>query len=439
MKVPRYLALALVLAFATAVLAACGGNSDETTGAAGGGAAGTETPGMTDMSGDTGESSTDTMGGDSASGEVSVESPAADVRVSLDRLLGEHAYLAMFATQKGFSGKKDFEAISNALDENSADIGDMIGSVYGDEARQQFLDGDLLWRDHIGFFVDYTVGLAKEDQAAQKEAVGNLQGYNEAISAFLAEPTGLPKDALVQSFETHITQLKGQIDAYSKGNYKAAYATALDAYDHMFMAGDTISGGIVESQGDAISMENATESAVDLRVMLGNILGEHAMLAMVATQKGYDGDEDFKQIAAALDQNTEALGQAIEQVYGAEAAEEFLNGENLWRDHIGYFVDYTTGLAKKDKAAQKKAVDGLMAYNERVSVFLSDATGLPKDALSEGFEMHITQLKGQIDAYAAGDYDEAYRLAREAHAHMWDTATTLSSAIVSQSPDQFGS
>jgi hypothetical protein len=178
---------------------------------------------------------------------------------------------------------------------------------------------------------------------------------------------------------------------------------------------------------------------VDLRVTLGNILGEHAMLAMMATQKGYAGKEDFEQITSALDQNTEALGQALEGVYGAEAAQKFLDGKLLWRDHIQFFVDYTVGLANKDKAAQNEAVDGLMAYNEAVSVFLSDATGLPKDALAEGFEMHIMQLKGQIDAYAAGDYDEAYRLAREAHAHMWETATTLSSGIVAQSPDQFGS
>ena len=439
MKVFHYLALGLVLALSTVALAACGGESTDASdgGAAGGGA--TATTGMDDMSGDTGETSTDTAQGSTGSGEVSVESPAADLRASLDQLLGEHAYLAMFATQKGFSGDKDFEAIADALDENSADIGDAIGSVYGEDAREQFLDGKLLWRDHIGFFVDYTVGLAKKDKAAQKKAVGNLTGYTGAISAFLAEPTGLPREALVESFSTHVMQLKGQIDAYSKGNYEQAYTIALDAYDHMFMAGDTLSGGIAESQGDMFPMDGATDKAVDLRVTLGNILGEHAILAMVATQKGYSGDADFEQITAALDQNTEALGAAIKSVYGAEAAEKFLNGKLLWRDHIGFFVDYTVGLAKKDKAAQKKAVDNLTAYNAAVSVFLSDATGLPRDALAESFEMHIMQLKGQIDAYAAGDYDEAYRLAREAHAHMWDTATTLSSAIVAQSPNEFGS
>ena len=69
-------------------------------------------------------------------------------------------------------------------------------AVTGDEAAKEFLDGPLKWRDHIGFFVDYTVGLAQDDQAAQDEAVGNLMGYMEAFSNFLATATGLPQDAL---------------------------------------------------------------------------------------------------------------------------------------------------------------------------------------------------------------------------------------------------
>jgi hypothetical protein len=51
--------------------------------------------------------------------------------------------------------------------------------------------------------------------------------------------------------------------------------------------------------------------------------------------------------------------------------------------------------------------------------------------------MHITQLKGAIDAYAAGDYEQAYTLTREAYAHMVATGDTLAAAIVQQSPDKF--
>ena len=47
------------------------------------------------------------------------------------------------------------------------------------------------------------------------------------------------------------------------------------------------------------------------------------------------------------------------------------------------------------------------------------------------------QLKGALDAYAAGDYDRAYTLFREAYKHMIETGDTLALAIAQQNPDMF--
>ena len=366
-----------------------------------------------------------------------VSSPAVDLRVSLDQLLGEHALLAMFATQKGYGGEKDFDAIAATLDENGVDLSEAIASVYGDEAGTKFLDGELLWRDHIGFFVDYTVGLAKNDKAAQKQAVGNLMGYNAAFANFLATATELPQDALADAIAEHITGLKGQIDAYAAKDYPKAYTNVRDAYAHMFMTGDTLAGGIATQNPDDFPEGDVTQSAADLRVGLGRLLGEHAYLAMLATQKGYSGSPDFEAIAAALDENSVDLGNAIASVYGDEAGKKFLDGKLLWRDHIRFFVDYTVGLAEKDKAAQEKAVKNLMGYNAASAAFFAAATGLPQEDLQAALEEHLMQLKGQIDAYAAGDYAKAYELAREAYAHMYERGTTLAGAIVSASPEKF--
>ena len=243
MKTPKkLLALFLLVVFAALGLVACGGGGDEKAGA--------ETTaeqdagtGHDDMSGTGGDESSQSSG-------VGTEGPAADLRVTLDRLLGEHAVLAMTATRQGFDGDPDFKAVATALDENSAELGEAIGSVYGEEAGRKFLDGKLMWRDHIGFFVDYTVGLAKKDKAAQKKAVGNLMGYIEATSAFLSQATGLPQEALRKGISAHVNQLKGQIDAYAAGNYKQANRLYREAYAHMFMTGDTLAGAIVEQSPD---------------------------------------------------------------------------------------------------------------------------------------------------------------------------------------------
>ena len=213
--------LAAVLALAVAA-AGCGGDDEE--GAAAGG--------------------TTTMTGHEMPA-ASGSSAAADTRVTLDRLLGEHAMLAMFATQKGLKGEDDFEAIAGALDANSRDLAAVIGSVYGDNAAKTFLDGELLWRFHIEQFVAYTVALAKGDRAAQEEAVGKLMGYVEAQSSFLADATGADKAAVRDALSMHVTELKGQLDAYAKGDYAQAYKLAREAYAHMFATGDALAAAIV--------------------------------------------------------------------------------------------------------------------------------------------------------------------------------------------------
>jgi hypothetical protein len=227
-RAPLLLLMLVALALA-AVAAGCGGNDDD---AAAGGTSGESTMTGMDMP--------------MASGSAGVASAAADLRVTLDRLLGEHALLAMFATQKGFGGERDFEAIAAALDANSVELSEAIGSVYGEAAGEKFLDGEALWRDHIGFFVDYTVALTKKDKAGQDKAVNDLMGYVEAFSAFLSDATGLPQTALRESITEHVTQLKGQIDAYAAGDYEQAYTLAREAYAHMVMTGDTLAGAIVK-------------------------------------------------------------------------------------------------------------------------------------------------------------------------------------------------
>ena len=159
----------------------------------------------------------------------------------------------MVATQKGLKGSPDFEAIAAAVDANSVELSEAIGSVYGDDAAKTFLDGKAMWRDHIEFFVAYTTALAKKDKAGQTKAVNDLKGYIEAFSGFLADATGLPQEALRKGITEHVDQLKAQLDTYAAGDYDAAYDNERMAYDHMAMTGDTLAGGIIEQSPDKYS------------------------------------------------------------------------------------------------------------------------------------------------------------------------------------------
>jgi hypothetical protein len=183
-----------------------------------------------------------------------------------------------------------------------------------------------------------------------------------------------------------------------------------------------------------MAMSNDTKSA-GLRVALGDLLSEHVDLALAATRSGYDGRADFAALAKSLDNNSVALATTVGSVYGADAQKKFLD---IWRSHIGFFVDYTVATKKKDKAGQDAAVQNLGGYEQSFAQFFSDANpNLPKDTLLAAVTEHVAQLKSSVDAYAAGDYTKAYQLENEARAHMSMTAKTLSAGIIAQYPDKF--
>ncbi len=174
---------------------------------------------------------------------------AADLRVTLDNLFGEHAVLAMNATNAGVSGSKSFPAAAATLDKNSVALSKAIASVYGAKAGQTFLNGKFMWRDHIKFFVDYTVAKAKKDTAGQNKAVANLKQYTVTFGNFLATATGLPKPAVQNDLLGHVLELKGQLDDYAAGNYTKAATDYHAAYNHMFMTGDLVAGAIAKQKG----------------------------------------------------------------------------------------------------------------------------------------------------------------------------------------------
>ena len=170
----------------------------------------------------------------------------------------------------------------------------------------------------------------------------------------------------------------------------------------------------------------------DLRSLLGRQLGEHAALAMNATNLGLIGSPAFPAAVKALDRNSVALSQSIAAVYGKAAGKAFLDGKFQWRAHIGFFVDYTVATAKKDKAGQAKAVASLKRYTVAHGKLLGDATGLPPKAVSADLLQHVLELKAQLDAYSNKQYAKAAALYQDAYAHMFMTADLLAGAIAKQ-------
>ena len=372
-------------------------------------------------------------GGDKSMAAASA-TPAASLRVALNSLLGEHVILAAAATGAALDGREaEFKAAAGALDANSVEISKAIGSVYGEGAEQAFLP---LWRRHIGFAVDYTVGVATKDQAKQQKAVNDLIAYTQDFGAFLASANpNLPKSAVADLVKHHVVTLKDVVDAQAAKDYTRAYAAERAAVAHMRMIADPLTSAIVKQYPDKFTGK-ADAAAAGLRTALNLGLREHAYLAGAATNAALGGrDAEFKAAAGALDANSVDIAKAIGSVYGKDAEQAFLP---LWRRHIGFFVDYTVGVATKDKAKQDKAVGDLIGYTQDFGAFLQSANpNLPKQVVADLVKHHVITLKSVVDAQAAKDQAGAYTAMRAAAGHMQMIADPLAVAIVKQFPDRY--
>ena len=359
---------------------------------------------------------------------------AADLRVGLNSLLGEHVLIAAVATSHALGGRDAaFKGAVGGLDANSIDISKAIGSVYGPDAEKVFLP---LWRKHIGFFVDYTTGVAAKDKAKQDKAVADLVSYSEDFAAFLSSANpNLPKRAVTELVKGHILTLKDVVDAQAAGDWPKAYTAIRSAYGHMHMIGDPLAAAIVKQFPQRFS--GAVDSpAANLRNTLNLALREHAIIAAMATGSALGGrDAEFKAATGALDVNSVDISKAIGSVYGADAEKAFLP---LWRKHIGFVVDYTVGIATKDKAKQDKAVADLIKYSEDFGAFLSSANpNLPKSTVAELVKGHVVTLKDVIDAQAAKEWPMVYTNLRTAASHMAMIANPLGMAIAKQFPEKY--
>lgn len=369
-----------------------------------------------------------------------LSSPAADLRVALSRLLSEHAALAMEAMRQGVDtgdlSDPEFSAAAAALQGNTDDLTAAIESVYGADAGDAFR---AQWEAHIGFFVDYTVGVATDDQAAKDAALDDLAGYREDFSNFLETATagGLPAAAAADALAVHVQTLIDQIDLYAADDLDAAYSKAREAYAHMYVTADALSLAIIQQDPDTFTgNELAWSPAVDLQITLDRLLGEHALIAIEAMRNGLTGADDFDASVAALQSNTDDLTAAIASVFGADGGDAF---RALWEAHIGFFVDYTVALAGDDADGQQAALDDLAGYREDFSNFLDTATegNVPAAGASDALAAHVDQLIAAIDAYAADDFEGAYASEREGFAHMFMTGQVLAAGIVGLMPDAF--
>jgi hypothetical protein len=193
-----------------------------------------------------GNSSTDDTSTDNNNSNLvengTTTSPAAGLRVALNNALREHVNLGGVALRNIFTNSPDADASVAALDNNSVEVASLVGSVYGEQAEEDFLE---LWRQHIVFFANYTTGARDGDMDAMEQALEDLSGYGEAASNFFeAANPNLPKSAVKPLLGEHRSLIIDTIDLIGAGDFDAAYVKLGEAADQVGTIADALADGI---------------------------------------------------------------------------------------------------------------------------------------------------------------------------------------------------
>jgi hypothetical protein len=376
------------------------------------------------------------IGGEAAStghGAPDFTQPAVALRINLDRVLAEHAFLIVEAMRTGIRSGDDFQVAGEMLEGNTRDLLALVEAAYGPDAAEAF---GRLWRNHHAYLIDYTRAVADGDDDARALAASQLEAYTADFSDLLSTANpDLDRAAVEGLIREHIEQLE-TIGDFGDANYGDAYPAIRATFEHMFMVGDGLTHGIVSRFDDRFpGADTAFSPALDLRMDLDRILGEHTFLAAIAMRARLLDGSDLNAAVAALDQNSAEFASKIGAIYGAQAQGEF---DRLWRSHTRYYLDYVAAVADDDSAAQEAALAGLRDYRSDFSRFLANANPfLDADALESMIAIHARHLVDQVTAYAAGDFDTAYRTLREAYAHTGELAAGLGGAIADQFPGPY--
>jgi hypothetical protein len=370
--------------------------------------------------------SSDTMS-TAAVGQAATTTKAAELRAGLTYLLEEHVQLAGIATgtalaKKGNLNDPAVKAAVAALDANSVALSKAVGSAYP-KAEAPFLAS---WRQHIGFFVDYTLGKATKNAAMTSKAVKDLDGYRTSFGQLINSVVPeLPADAVANELKPHVASLFAAIDAQVAGDPKQ-FVLLQAAADHMPGTAAILAGGIATN----LKLGAADTKAADLRAGLTALLTQHVYAAGIAINTAVAKGGNLKDpmvvgAVTALDQNSVALSKAVGAAY-SKAEAPFLAS---WRQHIGFFVDYTLGKATKNAAMTTKAVKDLDGYRTSFGQLINSVVPeLPADAVANELKPHVASLFTAIDAVVAGDPTLFGKL-QAAAGHMPGTAATLAGGI----------
>ncbi len=175
-------------------------------------------------------------------------SPRSDLRLALDRLLGEHMVLAAQAMRAGVTQGPDFAAAKASLDANSGDLADAVGRVYGGDAGGAF---EEVWTRHTDAYLAFVEALGSGDEEQRAASLDALHAYHDEIAdLFVSVNPLLDREAVADLIRRHVQALITQAEATAAGDPARAIAATREGYVGTFAVGAALADAIARQFPD---------------------------------------------------------------------------------------------------------------------------------------------------------------------------------------------
>jgi hypothetical protein len=160
------------------------------------------------------------------------------------------------------------------------------------------------------------------------------------------------------------------------------------------------------------------------------VLGQNALLSVRLTRNLLTPEPDPRQATlTGLQASTQSLSQLVASSYGGAEGSRF---EGTWERQTADLSAYATAVAKQDDAGKQRARAALLkdadAYGDWFTAASKGKFAAPPAAAT--LKAHVQDLMAQTDAYAAKDYNQAYKLERQAYERLFTSGVTLAKGSV---------
>jgi hypothetical protein len=349
---------------------------------------------------------------------------AGEFALQYQALLGQHTMLAADMMRGRIRNDPDLAQAANAaIGKNTDALGKLYSGEFGSAVAQKFTPA---WSGHVTALFNYARGLSAQDQAAAAQAKVEVTEYEGQLADFFATQSQgrLTRAAALAGVADHVTHLLDQADQFAAKDYAKSDATYREGYAHAFVGGKAIATALLPpDQTKALDLPTWR-----LRSALTQLLGEHVELVVGALRAGATDAPDFTAAANAVNGNTTDLAGAVGVLFTPAAGAAF---QQLWADHIDLLVQYAAALAKDDESTRAQIRSGLGGFENRLSAFLSTATGnkLAAQQLAKALQAHDAMLRQQVDAFVAKDYVTAQDVAYSTYQEMFGLSGQLAQAF----------